>query len=308
MPQLPEIDPAAVLLWAIAALNAVIVIVLALVAIRITRRGRGARARARARLEGLGASLVELDDAADELEIEIAMSSALYDGRPPSSLRRARLTAQHTRDDAFAAYSAAAADGVLPAVQRREAARLTAGIDKAMAVIQSARAENEAWVSEHTTAVEQIAVARGRLEDLRTRMGDPAALRAELARIADESEWEDAADADADARDALNDASAHLAEAESQAEADPSSSAREHLRSCERSLAHAEHSARLLEETYRLVGNARQAIDDETRAAESAIRAAMGTQKTLDADAGPKLAEAIRVAEAALAAATEVAE
>ena len=64
----------------------------------------------------LGASLVELDDAADELEIEIAMSNALYDGRPPSSLRRARLTAQHTRDDAFAAYSAAAADDVLPAV------------------------------------------------------------------------------------------------------------------------------------------------------------------------------------------------
>jgi len=308
MPELPEIDVAAALPWAIGALVAVVVIVALVVVIRFARRGRRARARARTRLDDLGTRLVDLDDAAEELEIEIAMSGALYDGRPPASLRRARLTAQHTRDDAFAAYSAAASDGLHPAAQRREAERLTIGIDKAMSVIRSARAENDAWVADHTTAAEQIAVARGRLDDLRTRMGDPAALRAELARIADESEWEDAADADADARDALDEASAHLAEAERLAEADPAASTREKLRACERSLAHAEHSARLLEETYRLVGNARQAVDDEARAAESAIRAAMGTQKTLDATAAPKLAEAIRVAEKALASATEVAE
>lgn len=307
MLQFPDIDLTALLPWAIGAAVVAVLIVALVVGIRLARRGRRARAKARERLDELGARLVELDDATEELEIEIGMSNALYDGRPPASLRRARLTAQHTRDDAFAAYSEAARDDVHPSAQRREAARLTAGIDKAMTVIHSARAENDAWLEEHTTTDEQVAVARRRLDDLRTRMGDPAALRAELARIADEHEWEDAADADTEAHDALDEASSHLTEAEQHAEGD-AAAARASLRACETSLARAEHASRLLEETYRLVGNARQAIDDERMAAESAIRAAMGTQKTLDADAAPKLAEAIRVAETALASATEIAK
>src|SRR5699024_7940878 len=126
--------------------------------------------------------------------------------------------AQHTRDDAFAAYSAASAEGVLPSAQRREARRLTAGIDEAMDVIRRARADNEAWLDENSSAGEQVVQARRRLDELVARMGDPAALRADLARIADESEWEDAAHADDDARAAIDAARRHLAEAEAAAQ------------------------------------------------------------------------------------------
>lgn len=290
------------------AIAAVAVVVIAIVVgVRIARRGRRAQARAGASLEQLGERLVELDDATQELELEIGMSSALYDGRPPASLRRARLTAQHTRDDAFAAYSAATREGVLPADRLREARRLTAGIDEALAVVRAARADNDAWLAENATHREQIDVERRRIDELVERMGDPAALRAELARIADESEWEDAAGADDEARSAIERARAHLAEAERLADG-PSPAVRAELRACEASLARAEQASRQLEETYRLVTGASLSIGDEQKAAESAIRAADGTQKTLDQAEGPRLAEAIRVARVALDAASRIAD
>ncbi|WP_156761540.1 hypothetical protein [Microbacterium karelineae] len=308
--ELPEIAPEDLLAWAVPALvvfgAAALVVVAIVLVVRVARRGKGARRRAREALDSLGVRLVELDDQTEELELEIGMSSALYDGRPPASLRRARLTAQHTRDDAFAAYRDAADEGMLPSAQRREAKRLTAGIDKAMEVIRGARADNEEWLREHASADEQIDVARRRIDELETRMGDPGALRAELDRIADESEWEDAAQADDEARAAIDEAREHLRDAEDRA-ADPSRSARESLRACEKALSRAEQASRLLEETHRLVKNAYLAVDDERRAAESAIRAAIGTQKTLDAEHAPRLAEAIRVAGVALESAGEIA-
>ena len=296
--------------WGVPALivfGSAAVVVLALVfTVRGMRRGKRARAKAQQALADLGALLVQLDDATEELELEIGMSSALYDGRPPASLRRARLTAQHTRDDAFAAYSAATAEGVLPAHQRAESQRLTVAVQKALDVIGRAHADNEAWLAENSTAAEQVAVARRRFDELAERMGDPAALRAELARIADESEWEDAAHADEDAREALEQARQHLEAAEATAK-DPSASARAELTACEKSLAHAEQASQMLEETHRLVEHAALAIADEQKGAAAAIRAAAGTQLAMDPEHAPKLAEAIRVASVALDSAMQIA-
>ena len=299
--------PEELLRWGIPALigvgAAIIVIVALVVGVRFARRGKRARARAAAALEDFGSLLVRLDDATEELELEIGMSSALYDGRPPSSLRRARLTAQHTRDDAFAAYSAASAEGTMPAHQRAEAKRLTLAVQKALDVIDRARTENEAWLAANTTPAEQVDVARRRLDELAERMGDPAALRHELARIADESEWEDAAHADEAAREALAEARAHLARAEEKA---PSQPVRDDLTACEKALSHAEQASQMLEETHRLVQHAALAVDDEQKAAAAAIRAAAGTQMAMDPEHAPKLAEAIRLASAALDSAMQI--
>ncbi|WP_110588080.1 hypothetical protein [Microbacterium suaedae] len=311
MIELPEVTTEGVLAWVIPALvvfgGTALVIVAIVMAVRVARRGKRARRSARESLDAVGAKLVELDDQTEGLELEIGMSSALYDGRPPASLRRARLTAQHTRDDAFAAYRDASGEDVLPSAQRREAKRLSVGIDKAMEIIRRARADHEEWLREHSSAQEQVDVARRRIVELEARMGEPAALRAELARIADESEWEAAAHADDEASESLEEAKALLREAEEQA-ADPSRSARETLRACEEAVSRAERASRLLEETHRLVKNARLAVDDEHRAAESAIRAAIGTQKALDPEQAAELGEAIRVASAALESASEIAE
>lgn len=296
--------------WGVPALivfgSAALVVVAVVVGVRLARRGKRARARASRALEDLGSLLVRLDDATEELDLEIGMSSALYDGRPPASLRRARLTAQHTRDDAFAAYSAASAEDVLPARQLAESKRLTIAVQKALDVIERAHADNEAWLAENSNAVEQVAVARRRVDELAARMGDPAALREELARIADESEWEDAATADEEAREALEAARTHLRAAEEKA-ADPSRSARDDLTACEKALVRAEQASQLLEETHRLVQHAALAIGDEQKGAAAAIRAAAGTQLAMDPEHAPKLAEAIRVASAALDSAMQIA-
>jgi hypothetical protein len=290
--------------WGVPALialgSAAFIVIALVVGVRLARRGKRARNRAERALEDLGSLIVRLDDATEELELEIGMSSALYDGRPPASLRRARLTAQHTRDDAFAAYSAVTADGTLPTHQLTESKRLTEAVQKALDIIDRARAENEAWLAENSTTVEQVAVARQRLDELAARMGDPTALRQELARIADESEWEDAADADTAARDALEEARTHLRSAEEKSE-DPSLSAREDLTACEKALARAEKASQLLEETHRLVQHATLAVDDEQKGA------AAGTQLATDPEHAPKLAEAIRVASAALDSAMQIA-
>lgn len=308
---MPEITTELVTEWgvpALIALGSLAVIVVALVlGVRFARRGKRARIRAERALADLGALVVRLDDATEELELEIGMSSALYDGRPPASLRRARLTAQHTRDDAFAAYSAVTAEGTLPAHQVAESKRLTIAVQKALDVIANAHAENEAWLAKNTTAAEQVEVARQRLDEIAERMGDPSALREELARIADESEWEDAADADTAARDALDEACEHLRAAEEKA-ADPALSARDDLTACEKALARAENASQLLEETHRLVQHATLAVGDEQLGAAAAIRAAAGTQLATDPAHAPKLAEAIRVSSAALDSAMRIAE
>src|SRR5690606_6543158 len=267
--------------WAVPALialgSAAVIVVALVVGVRLARRGKRARARAERSIDDLGSLLARLDDETADLELRIGMSSALYDGRPPSSLRRARLTAQHTRDDAFAAYSAVTAEGTLPPHQVAESKRLTVAIQKALDVIESARAENETWLAQNSSATEQVAVARRRVDELSDRMGDPAALREELARIADESEWEDTANADESAREALEEARAHLTAAEERS-ADPASSVRDDLIACEKSLARAEQASQLLEESHRLVQHAALAVDDEQKSAAAALRAAARTQ------------------------------
>src|SRR5215213_1387138 len=68
-------------------------------AIRRARRSPRARAAAEEVRVRAGAALVRLDDAVDDLDLDLGLSGALYGGGAPASLRRARLTAQHVRDE-----------------------------------------------------------------------------------------------------------------------------------------------------------------------------------------------------------------
>jgi hypothetical protein len=265
-------------------------IALAVIAWAVRRARRSPRARAAAdqvRIRA-GAALVRLDDEVAELDLEVGLSGALYGGGAPTSLRRARLTAQHVRDASFDEYRRISAPEVLPDDIRRIASRIERRAEEALRLIASARAEHSAWVLANVSAASQITAARRRLDDLQDAMGDPAALVAELSARFAEEEWADASRAAHNAVAEADEARRHLDAAQAEA-GDPSHSALAELGSAERSLRQAEADARILEESHRLVLQAAQAVPGELEAARTALRQAGVTREHLDAPDADRL-------------------
>lgn len=294
---------AGVLGWAIPALVVfgVTALAIAIIAwgIRSSRRSPRARAAADALRGQAGATLVTLDDAVDELDLEVGLSGALYGGGSPASLRRARLTAQHVRDASFEEYRAISDPTASPVEIRRVAARIERRSAEALATISAARAEHSDWVRANVSAAAQIAAARERLAALRATMGDPAALVADLTSRFAEEEWADAARAARAAVDAVDQAERSLEVAARTAD-DPTRTALADLASAERALRTAEGEARTLEETHRLVTQAAQAVPGEFAAARTALRQAMVTREQLDGVDAARLGGELRAIDADL--------
>ncbi|MBD8023068.1 coiled-coil domain-containing protein [Microbacterium gallinarum] len=293
----------AILAWLVPALvvfgvTAILVAVLAW-GIRRARRSPRARAAAEQERTRAGATLVRLDDAVAELDLEVGLSGALYGGGAPVSLRRARMTAQHVRDESFDEYRALSASDAAPAEIRRLAARIDRRSADALAVIATARAEHAEWVRANVSAASQVASARERLAQLRASMGDPAALVGELSARFAEEEWRDASRAAHDATAAADEASGLLDAAQARV-ADPSQSVLTELASAERALRRAEADARILEETHRLVLQAAQAVPGEIDAARTALRQAGVTREHLDPADAERLGAELRAIESEL--------
>ena len=288
---MPELA-ATILGWLVPALivfgvTAIAVAVIAW-AVRRARRSPRARAAAEQARARAGATLVRLDDEVGELDIEVGLSGALYGGDAPASLRRARLTAQHVRDDAFAHYRAISDPAVAPREVRQVSARIERRAGQALAAVAAARKEHGAWVTANVSAGGQIDAARRRLAELNASMGDPAALVAELSSRFAEEEWRDASRSAHAALSEAADARGHLDAAAARA-ADPSQSALPDLAAAERALRQAEADARSLEETHRLVLQAAQAVPDEIESARAALRQASVTREHLDAPDAARL-------------------
>ena len=268
----------------------------------LRRARRSPRARAAAELDrtAAGSSLVALDDAVEELDLEVALSGALYDGSAPPALRRARMVAQHARDDAFARLRDLAADAH-PDEIRRVSRGIRSRVDAAAAHIGSARAEHATWMTAHRTASAQIDDARERLAALRAEAGDPAALVADLARQVDDSEVAGARAAAADAQAAIADAERLLKDAAERA-ADPTRSALPTLAAAERALRRGQAAARALEEQHRLGTEAARAVAGELTAAREAVRQADQVRAALEPDEAERLGGELRDVEAALTA------
>ncbi|WP_235008193.1 hypothetical protein [Microbacterium timonense] len=293
---MPELATA-ILGWLVPALVVfgVAAIALAVIvwAVRRARRSPRARAAAEHARARAGATLVRLDDEVGELDLEVALSGALYGGDAPVSLRRARLTAQHVRDAAFEEYRAISDPAVLPDEIRRVSARIERRAGEALAAVAAARREHGDWVRANVSAAEQVEAARRRLTDLRASMGDPAALVAELSARFAEDEWRDASRAAhaalsevAEAQHLLDQAAAHAG--------DPSLTALPDLAAAERTLRQAESDARTLEETHRLVMQAAQAVPGEIAAARTALRQATVTREHLEPADAERLGAELR--------------
>ncbi|GAA1467035.1 hypothetical protein [Microbacterium thalassium] len=262
-------------------------------AVRRARRSPRARAAAEPVRAAAGVELVRLDDAVEELELEVGLSGALYGGTAPSSLRRARMTAQHVRDESFDEYRRLGEEGVHPAEVRRGSARIKRRTAEALATIASARRDHAAWVSANVSAPRQVAAGRERLTRLRAEMGDPTALMATLEQRFDEEEWADARRAATAATRAADTAQSLLAEA-SAAAPDPSTSVLGDLAAAERALRQAEAESRILEETHRLVTQAAQALPGEFEAARAALRQASVTREHLEPADSARLGAEVR--------------
>ena len=268
-------------------------------AIRAARRSPRARDETNALRAKAGVALVRLDDAVDELDLEVGLSGALYGGGSPASLRRARLTAQHVRDDSFEEYRAISEPDAAPVEIRRVAARIERRSTEALATISAARAEHADWVRANVSAAAQVAAARERLAALRATMGDPAALVAELSSKFAEDEWSDASQAARAAIDHAAEAERSLAAA-AQTANDPTRTALTDLAAAERALRRAEAEARTLEEAHRLVTQAAQAVPGEIAGARTALRQAAITREQLDPADSARLGAELRVIDAEL--------
>ncbi|SFR88600.1 hypothetical protein SAMN04487846_0266 [Microbacterium sp. cf046] len=285
------------LAWAVPALVVFGVTAIAIIAIgwavRAARRSPRARAAAGQQRARAGATLVQLDDAVDELDLEVGLSGALYGGGAPASLRRARLTAQHVRDESFEEYRLISAPDAVPAEIRRVSARIQQRSSEALTTITAARAEHARWVQTNVSAAAQLAAARQRLDALAASMGDPAALVAELSARFAEDEWMGASRAARAAEDHAEEAERSLALAARTVD-DPSRSALADLATAERALRRAEAEARTMEETHRLVMQAAQAVPGELAAARTALRQAFVTREQLDPADAARLGAELR--------------
>ncbi len=250
--------------------------------IRRSRRGPRARAAAEQERARAGAALVALDDAVEELDLEVGLSGALYDGTAPAALRRARMTAQHTRDDAFALLRDLGADAH-PAHIARVAATIRSRTDTAAALIARARDEHSAWMAAHRTAQTQVENARTRAAALRAEIGGAPALVADLEERFDPSEVADARRAADEAAEAIETADRLLGDAADLA-SDPRHSALEVLSEAERALRRGHEAVRVLEEQHRLVTDAARAVGEEIEAARAAIRQAEALRGDMHGD------------------------
>ncbi|MGV9194244.1 hypothetical protein ACQ143_07850 [Microbacterium sp. MC2] len=261
-------------------------------ALRRARRSPRARAAAEAERTTAGSALVRLDNAVDELDLEVALSGALYDGTAPASLRRARLAAQHARDEAFAEY-AELTDQTHPDEIRRASRRIASRVDAVLATIDHARREHSDWMQRNVSAAAQLAAARERADRLREQLGDPEALRAELAARFDASEWTTADRGAREAVAALAEADRLLREAAEHVD-DPTRSVLPELGRAERELRRADAAARTLEETHRLVTEAAMAVDEEIATARAALQQAGEVRARLEPDDADRLGAEMR--------------
>lgn len=287
--------------WAVPALvvfgTTAVLSTAAIWALRRSRRSPRARAAAEAERVTAGSALLRLDNAVDELDLEVGLSGALYDGSAPPSLRRARITAQRTRDDAFEQFGALDPD-THPDEVRRVSHQISGRVAVALATIDHARREHTDWMQRNVTAATQLTAAQRRAERLRGELGDPAALVAGLKARFEPSEWAPAERGAREARAALAEADRLLAQAAAHVD-DPTRSVLPDLARAERELRRADAAARTLEETHRLVTEAAPAAGEEIEAARAALRQAGEVRAKLEPDDAARLgAEMRQVAEA----------
>lgn len=267
MTEVPWLVPVAIAAGVVALLVLAVV-----VAVRVVRRSPRMRAAASAARAEAIVALGELDDAVDDLDVAFEALDAVEAGDLPADLRRARATAQRTRDRGFSDVLDLSGDTSVAASRRDRARRFAQTFQTQTERVRDARAQLSAWARTHREAADLRTAALRRRDAVVAASGDPAPLLATLRERfdpADRSEAERAAEAASLALSAVDAALEHDDE--------------QHLMVATRALRRAARCLRAVEDEHRI---ALQAA--ENAAAEIAAARAEMT----DADAAASRPEA----------------
>lgn len=277
MTEVPWLVPVAITVGVVALLVLAVV-----VAVRVVRRSPRMRAAASAARAEAIMALGELDDAVDDLDVAFEALDAVEAGDLPADLRRARATAQRTRDRGFSDVLDLSGDTSVAASRRDRARRFAQTFQTQTERVRDARAQLSAWAPTHREAADLRAAALRRRDAVVAASGDPAPLLATLRERfdpADRSEAERAAEAASLALSAVDAALEHDDE--------------QHLMVATRALRRAARCLRAVEDEHRIALQAAENAAAEIAAARAemtdADTAAAGRPEACAPDATARL-------------------
>ncbi|MFK4790766.1 hypothetical protein [Microbacterium sp. ZW T5_56] len=267
--------------------------------VRRVRRRPSAQLAAENARESAGGALVRLDDAISEADIELGLAGAVYGGKEPAALARARLRAVQVRDDGFARHRALADAPPAVPVLRQRSDRLRVEADRAAAELEEARGQHAAWLRRNADAPRQIAALRRRIAEVTDQLGTPGVREQELAdRFADD-EAKNTTEPLRTARERLDVAHQALAAAEKM-RSDPTQPILERLTDAERALREAERAMQSADQAYEQTRAAAIAAPAEIASVRADIRRVVALQREVPPVAAARLGEAAEKASAAV--------
>lgn len=278
--------------------TAVAIAVITWVVRRIRRRPSAQVAAENAR-ENAGGALVRLDDAISEADIELGLAGAVYGGKEPAVLARARLRAVQVRDDGFARHRALSDAPPAVPVLRQRSDRLRVEADHAVAELEEARGQHAAWLRRNADAPRQIAALRRRIAEVTDQLGKPGVREQELAdRFADD-EAKNTTEPLRTAREHL-DVAHHALVAAEEMRSDPTQPILERLTDAERALREAERAMQSADQAYEQTRAAAIAAPAEIASVRADIRRIVALQREVPPVAAARLGEAAEKATAAV--------
>ena len=267
--------------------------------VRRVRRRPSALVAAEAAREEAGGALVRLDDAISEADIELGLAGAVYGGKEPALLARARLRAVQVRDEGFARHRALSdAPPAVPTLRQRSE-RLQAEAEGAVGELEAAREQHAAWLRRNADAPRQITALRRRIAEVTEQLGEPGVRERELAERFAEDEAKNTTEPLRAARERLEAAQQALAAAEEMRE-DPTQPILERLTDAERALRDAERAMQSADQAYEQTRAAANAAPAEIASVRADIRRVVALQREVPPVAAARLGEAAETAAAAV--------
>lgn len=279
--------------------SALIGIAALVITIRVLRRTPRAQAKAVEARNLAASSLLELDEAIEDADVELALATATYGGNAPASLARARLSAVRIRDDGFAMYQELLDAPPVTPVAKHAAMRAHTTARAALRELSTARDQHRDWLRKNSSAARQVTATQAHLDSVAATIGNTAARDTELAARFAPSEVIEVMTPTTRARTQLEQAQHALQRAAALA-SDPTKSALEDLTDAERAIRAAETAASAADQAYTRLEQASTVVRDELASVRAQVQEGAVLLADTPAEATARMSEALHDAQARL--------